>query len=124
MKFQPDKSGTPSITAYGPGWVALLGERFNSSIVIGSRGERIHWNCTNFSALTLAHFESIVELEPELLIFGSGKSLVFPEPQWLSPLANRRIGIETMDTQAACRTFNILAAEGRHVIAALLLEEN
>jgi uncharacterized protein len=124
MKLQPDKPGTQSITAYGPGWVSLSGERLDSSIVIGSRGERLDWNCKNVALLTLSHFESIAVFEPELLIFGSGNKLVFPDPRWLLPLASKRIGIETMDTQAACRTYNILAAEGRHVIAALLLEVN
>lgn len=124
MKLQPDKPGTQSITAYGPGWLAVSGERFNSSVVIGSRGERFDWRCKSYSDLTLAHFESIAELKPELLIFGSGKALVFPLPDWMNPMARRRIGFETMDTQAACRTYNILASEGRHVVAALLLDEN
>ena len=55
------------------------------------------------------------------MLFGSGDRIQFPRPQWLAPLYSRRIGLETMDTQAACRTFNFLAGEGRKVVAALLL---
>jgi uncharacterized protein len=124
MKLQPDKPGLQSVTAYGPGWVSLQGEKITGSVVIGSRGERLAWNCSDFQALTMHHFEAIAQFEPELLIFGSGKTLTFPDPSWLGSLISRRIGIETMDTQAACRTYNILAAEGRHVVAALLLEES
>ena len=56
------------------------------------------------------------------MIFGSGSRLRFPNAMWLRPLIERRIGVETMDTQAACRTFNFLVGEGRVVVAALLLE--
>jgi uncharacterized protein len=57
-----------------------------------------------------------------LVIFGSGARLRFPPPAWLQALMRQRIGIETMDTQAACRTYNILAGEGRSVLAALVIE--
>ena len=61
-------------------------------------------------------------LSPELVIFGSGSRLRFPKPALLQPLMTRRIGFETMDTAAACRTYNVLLAEGRAVVAALLFE--
>ena len=61
-------------------------------------------------------------LKPELVIFGSGARLRFPPPAFLRSLMDARIGLETMDTLAACRTYNILAGEGRHVIAALIVE--
>jgi uncharacterized protein len=122
MKLQPDKFDAPSITAYGPGWIGLLGEQITRSVVIGSRGEKIEWGCDRFNELTPAHFNQLAELGPELVLFGSGQHLRFPQPAWLAGLAQRRIGLETMDTAAACRTYNILAGEGRHVVAALLLE--
>ena len=59
---------------------------------------------------------------PELVIFGSGARLRFPAPGLLRDLIERRIGVETMDTAAACRTYNVLASEGRSVVAALLLD--
>ena len=54
--------------------------------------------------------------------FGSGKQIRFPPVTWITSLIHKQIGIETMDTQAACRTYNILASEGRSVALALLLE--
>ncbi len=122
MKLQPDKFDTQSISGYGPGWVAIDGERTDDSLVLGARGERFAWNCRSFAELTPAHFERLAELDAELIIFGSGLRNRFPPPAWLQALMARRIGLETMDTAAACRTYNILAGEGRHVVAALLLE--
>jgi uncharacterized protein len=61
-------------------------------------------------------------MNTELVVFGSGNQLRFPQPAWIKPLIDKQTGIETMDTQAACRTYNILAGEGRHVALALLLE--
>jgi uncharacterized protein len=122
MKLHPDKFDVPSITGYGPGWIGLNGEKITGSVVIGSRGERIEWRCASFGDLTTAHFDQLADLGAELVLFGSGQRLQFPQPVWLAGLANRRIGLEAMDTAAACRTYNILAGEGRHVVAALLLE--
>ncbi len=126
MKLQPDRLDVQSILAYGPGWVGLghqgVAEKIHHSIVIGSRGEKYAWNCTRFEQLTAGHFEQLASLKPELVIFGSGGRLRFPPPAFLRALMGERIGLETMDTLAACRTYNILAGEGRHVIAALLIE--
>ena len=122
MKLQPDRFDAPAITGYGPGWVEIGGERVQTSVVIGSRGQRQDWPCREFSALTADHFVQLAALDAELVIFGSGERLRFVSPAWLQPLMLRRIGLETMDTRAACRTYNILAGEGRNVIAALLLE--
>ena len=68
-----------------------------------------------------AHFEAILALQPELVIFGSGARLKFVSPALLRALIDRRIGVETMDTPAACRTYNVLVSEGRSAVAALLL---
>ncbi len=122
MKLQPDRSLAPTITGHGPGWVAVNGERIDHSVVIDSTGQRIAWPAARFEDLTQAHFAQLAELEVEVVIFGSGGRIRFPRPAWLAPLAARRIGLETMDTAAACRTYNILAQEGRTVAAALLLE--
>ncbi len=126
MKLQPDRLDVQSILGYGPGWVGLgtngVAEKIEHSIVIGSRGEKFDWNCTRFDQLTAEHFALLAETQPELVIFGSGSRLRFPPPAFLRGLMERRIGIETMDTLAACRTYNILAGEGRQVIAALLIE--
>jgi uncharacterized protein len=121
MKLQPDAMQGPSVTGYGPGWVGVNGEKITASIVISAMGASFAWNCTQFDALQAHHFEQLAALDPELILFGSGESIRFPHPSWLTSLYARRIGVETMDTQAACRTYNFLAGEGRRVVAALLL---
>jgi uncharacterized protein len=126
MKLQPDHLDVQSILGYGPGWVGLgrngIAEKIEHSLVIGSGGEKFDWNCTDFEQLTEEHFALLAKTQPELVIFGSGSRLRFAPPAFLRLLMEQRIGIETMDTLAACRTYNILAGEGRRVIAALLIE--
>ena len=111
----------PAISAYGQGWVAIDGQRVEQSVVVGARGVRQAWDCTRFEDLSAAHFAPLAELGAELIVFGSGARLRFVPPSWLVPLMHKRIGLETMDTAAACRTYNILAAEGRKVAAAILV---
>ena len=122
MKLQPDKSDVQTLTAHGPGWVAINNEKVESSVVVGSRGERFAWDCARFDQLGAEHFAQLASLGAELIIFGSGARIRFPQAAWLQPLMAQRTGLETMDTPAACRTYNILAGEGRHVVAALLVE--
>lgn len=126
MKLQPDRLDVQSILGYGPGWVGLghqgVAEKIEHSVVIGSGGEKLDWRCARFEDLTEAHFSQLAASQPELVIFGSGERLRFPPPAFLRELMARRIGVETMDTLAACRTYNILAGEGRRVTAALLIE--
>jgi uncharacterized protein len=126
MKLQPDRLDVQSILGYGPGWIGLghqgVAEKVEHSVVIGSRGEKFDWACSRFEDLTEAHFLKLLEAKPELVIFGSGERLRFPPPAFLRGLMAARIGVETMDTIAACRTYNILASEGRKVLAALLME--
>ncbi|RYE37683.1 MAG: hypothetical protein EOP24_48595 [Hyphomicrobiales bacterium] len=122
MKFQPDRSAAQTISGYGPGWIGIEAEKITTSLIITSQGLRLPWDCARFEDLTAAHFSQLAELDTELVVFGSGVRNRFPNPAWLQPLMARRIGLETMDTQAACRTYNILAGEGRNVAAALLLE--
>jgi uncharacterized protein len=126
MKLQPDRLDVQSILAYGDGWVGLgnngVAEKIDYSIVIGSRGEKLVWHCPRFEDLTAGHFSLLAGMKPELVIFGSGNRLRFPPPAFLRDLAHQQIGLETMDTLAACRTYNILAGEGRHVLAALLID--
>ncbi|MBK0393062.1 Mth938-like domain-containing protein [Ramlibacter algicola] len=122
MKLQPDKFDVQAITGYGPGWVGVGTERFTHSMVVGSRGDLAPWGAARFEDLGPEHFARLLDLQPEIVIFGSGDRIRFPRPAWLRPLVERGIGLETMDTQAACRTYNVLAQEGRHVAAALLIE--
>jgi uncharacterized protein len=123
MKLQPDKSDVQSISGYGPGWVGVDGEKITHSVIISSSGARVDWQLERFEDLAAEHFEQLALLEAEVVIFGSGSRIRFPHAAWLRPLMARRIGVETMDTAAACRTYNILAQEGRSVAVALLLEQ-
>ena len=124
MKIQPDKFDVPSISGYGTDWVSVAAEKITASVVLGSRGQRADWGCSSFDDLGMQHFELLAQLAPEIVIFGSGSRIRFPKPQWLAALYAKRIGLETMDMQAACRTYNILAGEGRDVVLALLVEKN
>jgi uncharacterized protein len=121
LKLQPDRSDAQTISGYGPGWIGVGAEKITHNVVIGSRGERLPW-AARFEDLGPDDFAVLADLKVEVVIFGSGTRLRFPKPAWLAPLAQARIGIETMDTAAACRTYNILAQEGREVAVALLLE--
>lgn len=121
MKLHADKADLYAITAYGEGWVAINGERHTCSLVLSSTGGVLPWACTRFDELTATHFDSLLTGRPELVVFGSGSRLRFARPALLQALMAQRVGVETMDTAAACRTYNILAGEGRRVTAALLI---
>src|SRR5689334_8850892 len=105
MKLQPDRSDAPAITGYGPGWVGIGSEKITNSVILSSGGERIDWPAQRFEDLDSGHFARLAEVNAEVIIFGSGSRIRFPHAAWLRPLIARRIGIETMDTAAACRTY-------------------
>ncbi|WP_416548695.1 Mth938-like domain-containing protein [Limnohabitans sp. DCL3] len=124
MKLQPDKSNSLTINAYGPGWIEVNGQRFTGSLIVSSMAgaHPQAWEATKFEDLRPLDFEVLAQSGAELALFGSGQRLRFPQPAWLACLIQKGIGLETMDTAAACRTYNILASEGRKVVVALLLE--
>lgn len=122
MKFQPDRSeGVNIITRHDASSIWVGSTSFNHSLLVPSQGSVVAWPPREVAELMAAHFEQALELAPELVIFGSGARLQFVSPALHRCLIERRIGIETMDTAAACRTYNVLASEGRKVLAALLL---
>lgn len=123
MKLQADRmEGQNAIARHGPGGVAVNGTEHHTSVLVPWQGRVAAWPVGDFASLDERHFEAVAALAPELVIFGSGARLRFPKPLLLRPLIDRRIGVETMDTAAACRTYNVLLAEGRSVVAALLFE--
>ena len=122
MKLQPDRFDTLAVQAHGPGWVIVNGERHEHSVAFSSGGQIQRWECASRHDLTADHFGQLVAWQPEVVVFGSGNRLQFVPPALLRPLIEAGIGVETMDTMAAARTFNILAGEGRRVVAALLIE--
>ena len=121
MKLQPDRMEVQVVTGYGPGWLAINGERLTHSVLITSAGLRQALPARQAADLNSADFSALAELPVELVIYGCGDRIQFPPSAWLAPLMARRMGLETMDTPAACRTYNILAGEGRPVAALLLV---
>ena len=121
MKFQPDRAeGVNMITRHEPGRVWVGAHAFEGGVIVPWKGPVQDWQALLASDLLPAHFERLLGLEPELVVFGSGPQLRFPPPALLRSLIAAGVGVETMDTAAACRTYNVLAAEHRAVVAALL----
>lgn len=124
MKLQPDKSNVPTINAYDRAWVEVNGLRYSHALSVSSMPHvpTAPWSAGLFDALCANDFSPWAESGAELILFGSGQKLRFAKPEWLQKLFSHSIGLETMDTPAACRTYNILASEGRKVVALLLIE--
>lgn len=123
MKLQADRiEGSNAIARHSAEGVVVNGQTHTQSIVVAWQGSVQNWEVANFDGLTEAHFSALAERQPELVIFGTGARLRFPHPSLLRGLMARGIGVESMDTPAACRTYNVLLAEGRSVMAALLFD--
>lgn len=128
-KLQPDLPASQfSITSHGPGFLSINGSRFLASIIVTPDSPPQAWECGHPSQLNEQHFAALRALQPELILLGTGPRQVMPNPRLMASLMSRSpagepaIGIEVMDTAAACRTFNLLAAEGRRVLAALIIQ--
>jgi uncharacterized protein len=116
-------AGELLFTGYGEDHVLINGQRFDTSLLLSAGGIEIApWAGLGFEALTAAHFEWIALREPDILLLGTGARLRFPHPSLTRALTEARIGLEVMDLGALCRTYNILAGEGRSVGAAVLIE--
>jgi uncharacterized protein len=110
-------------TAYGDGYVAVNQERYEESLVVTPERVIRDWRPGSVDGLRLEHFAFVEALAPEIVILGTGRTLRFPPRELLHSLAAAHVGVEVMDTHAACRTYNILSGEGRKVAAALLIEK-
>ena len=109
-----------TFTGYGEGYVMVNGLRHDASLIV--LPERLlPWPAAAFETLAEEHFAMLAALKPEIVLLGTGARLRFPHPRLTAALARARIGLEVMDVQAACRTYNILMAEERKVAAALVL---
>ena len=113
-------SGINAFTGYGEGYVMVNRQRYEQSLVVQPDRLLTDWQPVGFDALEAADFARLAELKPEIVLLGTGARLRFPRPELTRALMEARIGLEVMDIQAACRTYNILAAEERKVAAALL----
>lgn len=122
MKLEADRpEGVNIINAYTRQSVSINGQEYLSSVLVPPSGDPLPWKAASIADLTEAHFEQILQMDPELVVLGSGPTLKFASPALMKALMQKRIGVETMDTPAACRTYNILVGEGRRVVAALLV---
>ena len=112
-------AGLQLFSSYGAGFVAVNGVRYEKCVVVSPQAVS-EWIVAGFDALTVADFAFIDTLKPEIVILGTGAAQRFPVRELMRALAAAGIGVEIMDSRAACRTYNILATEGRKVVAAIL----
>ena len=121
MKFHLSTPSGNVVTGQGQGWVRVGTVEKHASFVLTPDAVIDGFAAGGFDALTEADFAALLEHAPEIVLLGSGATLRFPHPRLTRALAEAGVGLEVMDTPAACRTFNILAAEGRKVVAALMI---
>jgi uncharacterized protein len=111
-----------TVTAYDENGVELNAIRYAYSLIVLPEVAPVKWPITTFDELTPEHFAQIDASKPDVVILGTGARQRFVHPKLITALTNRRIGVECMDNQAACRTYNILMAEGRKVALSLIFE--
>lgn len=114
-------AGRNLFTGYGPDYVTVNHVRHERHLIVMPDRIIDDWQIGGFEDFSTATFEFLLSLEPEIVILGTGRTLRFPPPSLVKCLSTARVGLEVMDTGAACRTYNILTAEGRKVVAALLI---
>lgn len=122
MKLHSDHTaaGGHRITAYGPGFVTVDGATFTGTVLLGQDAPATDFEERGPGDLSAATIQRLREQDPEVVIIGTGARHVFPPTGLVAPLMRDGIGVEIMSTAAACRTYNVLGAEGRRVVALLL----
>lgn len=122
MKLHSDNTQQyQTVTGYDASGVEINAQRFDYSLLVMPETSPRAWNVTRFEDLTAAHFEQIAADEPDVVILGTGERQRFVHPRLITSLTSRRTGVESMDSQAACRTYNVLMGEGRKVTLALII---
>ncbi|QGU33308.1 Mth938-like domain-containing protein [Thermochromatium tepidum] len=122
MKFsEADVGNGYLIEGYSAGWISISGRRYTRSLIL-TPSDILPWGPTQAANLTPLHLEAIAHLSPRVVLIGTGERPVLVDPVLYVNLLERGIGVEVMTTGAACRTYNILMAEGREVVAGLILE--
>ncbi len=109
-----------TVTAYDDRGVQINTTRYEHSLLVLPETAPVIWPVSSFEAITAEHFAHIDSTCPDVVILGTGLRQHFVHPKLTTVLTARRIGLECMDNQAACRTYNILMAEGRKVVLALI----
>jgi uncharacterized protein len=122
LKFHLDpRTGLNAFTGYGPGYVAVNNVRHERNLVVLPEAILDDWTKAGFDSLAAGDFAALAGRGLEIILLGTGTRIRFPRPELLRPLIEDGLGVEVMDTAAACRTYNILMGEGRKVAAALIL---
>jgi uncharacterized protein len=122
MKFsETDSPNGFLISAYEPGHIRVGGSSYRSSLIVAPDRVLDHWRPESVERLEPEDFAPVLSLEPEIIVLGTGAAQTFPDPAVYALAINRGVGLEIMDTGAACRTYNILMSEGRRVVAALIM---
>ncbi len=124
MKFHLSNAEGNAFTGHGPGFVRLGIIEYRENVIVTPDKIITGWAPGGFDALVADDFAAIAALRPEVTLLGTGAAIRFPHPRLTRALTDARIGMEVMDTPAACRTFNILAAEGRKVAVAILIDRS
>lgn len=109
------------IRAYAPGRININDRLLKASLVLSPASLLENWPPQSLKEITLEHLEPALALAPEILVIGTGPTLQFPEARIMAEIQQRGIGLEVLDTAAACRTYNVLVSENRNVVAALLM---
>ena len=115
-------AGLLAFSSHGPGYVSVNGKQHTGSVLVCGNQIVTDWAPGGFDGLDAAQFERLADMGAEIVLFGSGDRQRFPNPALLKPLFAKGIGLEVMDTKAACRTYNILVAEGRQVACGVLID--
>lgn len=121
MRFAQDSFAGNSITAYARGQITVNEQVIVSSVIVTPERIILDWLPDSFAGLEEHHMTRLADLEPEIIVLGTGATARFSPPAYTARFLTQGIGVETMDTAAACRTFNILMSEERRVVAALLM---
>ena len=121
MKFHLQAPGSNLVTGLGEGWIKVGAVEYRASCVLTPEGVQSGFAPQGFDALTDRDLTQLLAYEPEIVLVGTGTAQHFLHPRLTHALASAHVGVEVMDTRAACRTYNILIAEGRRAVAALIL---
>jgi uncharacterized protein len=122
MRFSQDHFEGNRISACAGDRITVNEEVITASVILTPDRIIRDWLPASYEALEAVHLARLDELQPEIILLGTGRTQRFPSPAFTGDFLARGIGVEIMDTQAACRTYNILLSEGRQVVAVLLLE--
>lgn len=122
MKFsEADTSGGHLILGYDPGRILIGGRVYTHGLIVSPEHIDPDWGPESATDLAAEHFEALAALDPQIILVGTGRRQVFPDPRTYRTVLQRGLGVDIMDTGAACRTYNILVSEGRKVVAGLIM---